>query len=66
VERESDMKFMLEITEMDNAEFEEDGHNFTVARILVAAAKRIQDGHLDAGILYDINGNKVGRYITTD
>lgn len=58
------MRFVLEITDMDGHEFEEDGRDYVVARILLRAASRIQDGHLDAGVLRDINGNRVGQYRT--
>lgn len=61
------MKFTLTITGMGNAAFQEDedfgGNPETeVARILRTAADRIENGHLDAGSLWDVNGNKVGEY----
>lgn len=65
------MRFKLEITGMGNAAFQEDedfgGNPETeVARILRAAAERIENGSLDAGSLWDINGNKVGEYRVTE
>jgi hypothetical protein len=60
------MQFTLEIDEMDGHEFETTGRDFTVARLLREAAARIEAGHLDAGLIRDVNGNKVGQYRTTD
>jgi len=60
------MKFTLEITDMEGAAFQEAGPCFEVADILAKAAQRVREGHMDAGVLRDANGNKVGRYITTD
>lgn len=53
---------------MGNAAFQEDegGPEMEVARILRHAADRVEDGFLDAGSLYDINGNKVGEYRVTE
>lgn len=63
------MRFSLEITGMGNAAFQEDfgGDPETeVARILRSAADRIENGSLNAGSLYDVNGNKVGQYRVTE
>lgn len=63
------MEFTLKITGMGNAAFVESeggGAEMETARILREAADRIEAGHLDAGTLHDINGNKVGQYQTTD
>jgi len=60
------MQFTLKITEMGGAQFEQEGHCFVVADILETAAQRIREGHMDAGILRDVNGNRVGQYRTTD
>ena len=62
------MKFSLNITGMGNAAFTEEygGPEVEVARILRAAAQRVEDGSLDAGSLWDVNGNKVGEYRVTE
>ncbi|MFE8916892.1 hypothetical protein [Streptomyces globisporus] len=62
------MKFTLTITGMGNAAFQEEegGPELEVSRILRHAAKRVEGGSLDAGSLYDINGNKVGEYRVTE
>ncbi len=57
------MKFKLEITETDNAAFD-DGPATEIARILEVAAKRVRDGWTE-GALLDANGNRVGRFYAT-
>lgn len=58
------MQFTLTITGMGNAAFTEEygGPEVEVSRILRAAAERVEGGFLDAGSLWDVNGNKVGEY----
>lgn len=51
------MKFTLTI-ECDNAAFE-DSRNDEIARILRAAARRLEQGGIGTS-LHDANGNKVG------
>lgn len=61
------MEFNLTITEMGTAAFVESetgGPEEEVARILRNVADRIESGQ-DAGVLMDINGNRVGKYRTT-
>lgn len=63
------MEFTLNITNMDGSAFSENeggGPEMETARILREIADRIEAGHLDAGIIHDVNGNKVGQYQTTD
>lgn len=62
------MKFTLEITGMGNAAFTEEygGPEMETARILRAVAERVENGHLDAGSAWDLNGNKVGQYRVTE
>lgn len=62
------MRFTLEITGMGNAAFQEEegGPEMEVARILRRAAERVEEGFLDAGSLWDTNGNKVGEYRVTE
>ncbi|MEU9258966.1 hypothetical protein AB0D68_10815 [Streptomyces sp. NPDC048212] len=62
------MKFTLEVTGMGNAAFTEEygGPEMEMARILRAAAEKVEDGFLDAGSLFDLNGNKVGQWRVTE
>ncbi|MFJ3084351.1 hypothetical protein ACIPJG_31985 [Streptomyces halstedii] len=62
------IQFTLNITSMGNAAFQEEegGPEMEVSRILRHAATRVEEGFLDAGSLYDINGNKVGEYRVTE
>lgn len=60
------MKFKLEIN-MDNAAFEDDSE---IKRIMDDMAKKISHGYplrcWDKGVIYDINGNKVGTWEVTE
>ena len=59
------MKFTLEIN-LDNAEVDLDGIDSALPEYLIQVAKRTRTGYADAGIVQDINGNTIGKYMTTD
>lgn len=59
------MQFTLTI-KLDNAEVEEAGIDQALPEYLMQVARRCQDGHADAGTVWDGNGNPIGQYRTED
>ena len=59
------MEFTLTIN-LDNAEVADAGIDQVLPEYLLQVAKRCQDGHADAGLVRDGNGNTIGKYRTTD
>jgi hypothetical protein len=46
---------------IDNAEFEENGRDETIANVLERVAEQIRRG-VSGGIVRDVNGNRIGDY----
>lgn len=59
------MRFTLSI-KLDNAEVEDKGIDVALPGYLFNVAQRCASGQADTGIVFDINGNRIGRYRTTD
>lgn len=59
------MQFILTIN-LDNAEVAEAGIDQVLPAYLAQVAQRCEDGHADAGIVWDGNGNNIGQYRTED
>ena len=65
------MKFVMEV-ELDNADFKDPDDQFTsgfyLSKLLVGVAVELNEAILEPGmvkVLFDSNGNKVGRYDIT-
>ena len=59
------MKFTLEI-DLPEHEIDTFGIDYYLSGRLIDVTQKVRDGHADAGIVYDIVGNAIGRWITED
>jgi hypothetical protein len=56
-----EMKFVVDITNLNNAAFDDNGKSGEIARILRDVAAKLETGRYEGNAL-DINGNTVGMW----
>ncbi len=59
------MKFTLEIA-LNDSEVEDYGIDAVLPRYLAQVIGRVESGNADAGTVWDVNGNRIGKYLITD